>query len=231
MKTFTLFSSRLVLISTLFFVLASGCKKEESLQITNNYDQYFPINSEQSIVYKVDSITWNDFFSPVKIDTFQYFIKFQIGEKFTDEEGRESYYYRKFYRTDTTSWVFKKNFAITKTAARVELLEENIRFIKMVFPINNSIQWDMNAMNILSATSSYYSEFDEPMSLNNYNFDSTLTIIHQDLETLIGKDYHKEVYSKHTGLIFQEVVDIEKNTNGSWKKGYKYIYSILSIEP
>ncbi len=231
MKTFTIFSSRIVLIGAFFLLLVTGCKKEETLLITNNYDQYFPINPDKAIIYKVDSITWNDFFTPVKIDTFSYFIKFQIGEKFIDDEGRESYYYRKYYRTDTTSWEFRKNYAITKTAVRVELLEENIRFIKMVFPINNSIQWDMNAMNILNSTNSYYSEFDEPLTLNNFNFDSTLTIIHQDLETLIGKDFHKEIYSKHTGLIMQEVVAIEKSTNGSWKKGYKYVYTILSIEP
>lgn len=212
----------------LIIVLFFGCKKEAIMLNPDLGHNYFPVLSGTSITYKVDSITYNDFYTPVKVDTFSFYLRFDIDSSFTDSEGRITNYYRKFYKTDTSSWQLVHNYSITKTNFRVETYEENVRFIKLAFPVKNTTIWNMNALNFMNPTESYYSDFDIPKTYNNQLFDSTITIIHQDLETLISKEEYIEDYAKNIGLIYRHVVSISKDVSGKWKSGYIYSYTIQS---
>lgn len=218
------------LLSALLILTFTSCKKDEDMPLPDLGTNYFPLKTGISITYKVDSITWNDFFNPVKIDSFSFYIRLDIDTVFYDNEGRESYYWRKYYRTDSTSWVLIKNYSITKTNLRAETFEENIRYIKLVFPLKNSTTWDMNAMNTLNLTESYYSEFDMPLNIGALHFDSTATVVHQSSETLISKDEYIEIYAKNLGLINRREISITKNISGKWTNGYSYEYTILSFQ-
>lgn len=204
-----------------------SCKKDTALAPPQLGENYFPIIKGSWISYKVDSITWNDFYTPIKIDTFSYFIKLKIDTQFIDNENRETYVWRKYYKTDSTNWELTKNYSINKMAERVETLEENMRYVKLAFPVKNSTQWDMNAFNTLDATSSYYDEYDVPKTINFETYDSCVVVIHKDDETLISKDYFKEIYAKDIGLLHKNVIEIEKEVSGTWKRGYSYSYTII----
>ena len=221
-KNFTLLAFTLV-------VLAS-CGKDEVLQGVDIGQDYFPVNQGSSITYKVDSIVWNDFYTPVQVDTFSFYIRMMVDDTFTDDEGRTAYYYRKYYRNDTSTWQLIKNHALVKTSQHVETKEDNFTFVKIAFPVNSTTTWDMNSKNALDPTSSYFFDYHIPYTINGNSFDSTAVVIHKDLETLIGKDYHKEIYAKHLGLIYREEIAIEKESNGQWKNGYSLLYTLLSYD-
>lgn len=224
-----IFKALNISLLTLFLIaIFSSCKKDEIFPAPALGQDYFPVTIGSSIIYKVDSITWNDFYTPVRVDSFSFFIKFEIDSSFIDNQGRESFYWRKYYRTDSTSWQLVKNYSLTKTETRVESFEENIRYIKLTFPVSNTATWNMNALNTLSSTSSYYDEYDMPYQNGSFSSDSTLVIINRNQESLIGKDYHKEIYAKHIGLVNRQEISVEKETSGKWKKGYLYSYSIIS---
>jgi hypothetical protein len=208
--------------------LASACNKDEDFPKVDLGHDYFPLVMGSSITYEVDSIIWNDFFTPVKVDTFSFYIRMLIDSVFIDNQGRKAYYFRKYYKTDTTSWRLVKNYSLVKNEWHVEQREENIPYLKMAFPVNHTNTWDMNAMNSYTATNSYYLDFHIPSTVGGQNFDSTAIIIHQDLESLIGKDYHKEIFAKHLGLIYKEQISIEKSTSGQWLNGFSLKYSYLS---
>lgn len=85
----------------------------------------------------------------------------------------------------------------------------------------------MNALNVYKATSSFYDDYDIPRTINSHNYDSCAVVIHKNLETLISKDYHEEIYAKHIGLVYKKITEVEKTVNGEWKKGYSYSYTII----
>ena len=218
----------LLLVLTLSFLFnITSCKKDVNLPPPNLGENYFPIVMGSWSIYKVDSISWNDFFTPVKIDTFSYYIKLKIDSQFIDNEGRETYVWRKYYKTDSTSWELTKNYTINKLSDRVETYEENMRVVKLAFPVKNTTTWDMNAFNTFDPTSSYYEDYDIPKTINFITYDSCAIVIHKDQETLIDKNYYKEIYARNIGLLHKYVVEVEKEVNGQWKRGYFYTYNII----
>lgn len=217
----------------LLFILANllgftSCTKEVNLPTPHLGENYFPLQKGSWISYKVDSITWNDFFTPTQIDTFSFLIKLKIDTQFIDNEGNETYYWRKYYKTDSTAWELIKNYTITKKPERVETYEENLRYVKLAFPVKNTTTWDLNAFNTLKATSSYYDEYDVPKTINLIPYDSCVVVIHHDQESLINKSYHQEIYGKNIGLLYKNVVEVDKEVSGEWKRGYFYTYTIIN---
>jgi len=43
-------------------------------------------------------------------------------------------------------WLLKNVWYSVKTDKNVERVEENIRYIKLIFPIRNNAKWDGNAL-------------------------------------------------------------------------------------
>ncbi len=218
----------IILIFSLISLAAFSCKKQETMPAPSSGRDYFPTELGSWISYKVDSITWNDFYTPVKVDTFSFFIKMKIDSQFVDDQGRTSFVWRKYYKTDSTSWELIKNYTITKTPVRVESYEENVRFIKMAFPVNATTTWDMNAFNSAKATSSYYDDYDIPETVNSHKFDSCAVVINADTETLISKDFYKEIYAKNTGLVYRSVTSVKKEMDGTWINGFQYSYIFMA---
>ena len=64
--------------------------------------------------------------------------------------------------------------------------------------------------------------------LKNQNYDSTLTVLQQDEETLINKDYEIEVYTKKSGMIYKKVQHIQMQALGNITQGVDMTYTINS---
>jgi len=82
---------------------------------------------------------------------YKYRIKEKLEEKFTDNQGREAIklvrYIKKFDQNisyDNISWQIKDVWNYTKTATTLEVVEEDIRFTKLIFPIKHRcyMEWE-----------------------------------------------------------------------------------------
>ena len=71
-------------------------------------------------------------------------------------------------------------------------MEENIRYLKLGFPIISTEVWNGNAYNILGEEDYFYSVINQPDNFQTFTFDSTLTVIEGD--STIG--YHTYPYGK-----------------------------------
>jgi len=90
-------------------------------------------------------------------------------------------------------------------------IEENIKFLKIKFPVQFDNDWNGNIYNRMDTIEEYrYSitSLDLPETINNLNFDSVLTVTQKDKITLIDKIYFFEKYSKGIGLIEKQQIDI-----------------------
>ena len=77
----------LLLISVILF----SCSKDgEPIQLKSASD-YYPLKLGAWHVYDVDSISYNDFTTPVTIDSISYQVKEELTDTFYDLEGSLSY--------------------------------------------------------------------------------------------------------------------------------------------
>jgi hypothetical protein len=218
---------KLIYIIIIFTVFFFQCKEESDLPPADLGLNYFPVESGTYIIYDVDSVFYDDF--TMQVDTFIFQVKEYIESDFIDNEGRTSQRIEKYYREkESDDWELIKVYFATRTENRAERVEENMRFIKLGFPVDFSNRWNGNALNTEDELEYEYTEIDVPYSINTLNFDSSLSVLHEEFVTLISEDYEAEVYARNVGLVYKKYVHVEKEiTTGEIKKGYDYSYSIV----
>ena len=209
---------RLFYIYIFIAIAFVGCKKENSEPPDIGY-KYFPLKAGHTLEYDVDSIVYDDFFQPVRIDTFRYKIKEVVESVFIDGQGREAWRLERFQKTDSTEWMIHQVWTAIQTATTAEKVEENIRYIKIVFPARINKTWDGNSFNNLPPQEYEILEMDEPFSVGTLHFEETLLVLQGENENLIEKFYAEERYARNVGMIYKEYTDIKKEINQDIKSG------------
>ncbi len=192
-----------------------SCKKEQQQSpVYMGYD-YFPNNVGHYVIYRCDSIIANPLTPNVipPFDTFHYQVKEVIDSIYLNNQGQLTQRIVRYKRTDSTiPWsnilTIQKIWTGTLLTTMATRLEDNINYIKLVFPIKPSEQWNGNAMNTLALPGSYqYTALNTPAVINGVRFDSTLTVMEVNNPSRIGNQYYYEQYAAGVGLVYREVID------------------------
>lgn len=202
----------------------SGCKNTDEPFVTDYHYSYTPIDSGHYVIYDVDSIQYSN----VR-DTAHYQLMEIVGDTIYDNEGELCYELNLFRRANASSaWVFDRKWRIKRTATNFQKTEDDVKFVKLVFPPAADVEWNGN---IYVPTSTVYKVFEDwdyhftevnsPYTINGFSFDSTLTVSEVDNENLIEKTLRKEVYAKNVGMIYQEWEVLTKNVPDNWDTGPK----------
>ncbi len=206
----------LLFFGLLFFV-TFACKKKTEDPPDVGY-AYAPENIGKYVIYDVDSTVYDDF----KHDTtyFKYRIKEKLEEVFTDNQGRNAIklvrYIKKYVDSvsyDNISWTVKDVWNYTKTATTLEVVEEDIRFTKLIFPVKEESTWNGNANNTLGEWEYQYSSTDRAETINGTAFDNVLMVTQKDdkNKNAIHREYFVEKYAKEIGLVYREIKDLYSN--------------------
>ena len=197
------------LLYTVFasIILFFGCKKSNTESV-NYYYSYFPLNVDAWIQYDVLDIIHNEFGS----DTSVYQLKEITTEEFLDNEGRLTYRVERYWRDDSNAnWSIKDVWYSNKTTTTAEKVEENVRFTKLIFPINTAKYWDGNAFNNLEEWEYYYDSLHKPKLINNLSFDSTITVIQRDNQNVVEYEKVKEIFAVDIGMVYKSHIDLDIN--------------------
>lgn len=222
--------SQINIIAFCLLILGSfGCNKtvlDENFQVNLGHE-YFPLEVGKYIVYEVDSIYYyfNDEIGGIaKVESSSQ-IREEIVDTLRDNIGRQTFIIHRFYRkNDSQPWQIKDAWTSLKETQSAEKVEENLRFVKMVFPVEEDQTWDGNlfvdeeqnvpfiqfpsgdVLSIVMFKNWSYSVLskDSPDVIGGNIFDETLQIIQADDENLIEKRYSVEKYAKNVGLIYKE---------------------------
>lgn len=201
----------------------NSCSKEEEEDPDMRFD-YFPVEQGAFVSYQVQSIIWDDFTQTV--DTTYYQIKMVVDTSFTDNLGRLSYSWNRYFKTDSTAWQYDFTYAFTKTHERVETLEGNNRYIRLAFPVRLSYHWDMNAFNTQDALEAKYVDVDVAKSIGGFNFSSCAIVLIEDNSSLINEYYQEELYARGVGMVERTDIHVDKLFSGEITKGYKYFTTV-----
>lgn len=204
------FYSACLLLCALSF---SGCKKDEELPANDIGYGYFPTETGHWVIYEVDSTVYDDFEHDT--DFYRYQVKELLESQFVDNEGRAAIRVERYRRDfnpavpyDSIPWHLSRVWSFTRTSARAEKQEENQRFIRLAFPVEQGKIWDGNAFNSIGQWNYKYKEVDRPFTIGTFALDSTVLVEQKNEINLISHRSYKERYAKNIGLVEKNVIDV-----------------------
>lgn len=179
-------------------LLASCSKDEENSPVDLGYD-YFPVKIGHFIEYAVDSIAYD---SEGDHDTSSYFVKEVIDSEILDALDETAYRIER-YKKDSLEqeWELADIWSSKRTANNAQRVEEDKRYIRLVFPVTNSAQWDGNALNTEKEWTHQYTSIGGNETYDDLSFSNTVTVVQRDFQTLIEDEYAYEVYAPNVGLL------------------------------
>ncbi len=191
--------------------------------------EYFPLEVGKYITYQVDSIVYN-IKSEGTIDTTSFFLKEEITDTLFDNENRINYRMERSVRaTLDDPWVLKDIWVSLRTENTAERVEENVRFVKMVYPLEEGNTWDGNQfvdkatiISVAGETLELFKGWEvsevgtiaEPETIEGIFFEEVTTIFHAQNENLIEIREVTEKYAKNVGLVYKKMRILDTQCGG-----------------
>lgn len=192
----------------------SSCKKEDAIIPYNPQLDfaYYPMNIGSFIEYDVDYIFWDDFTQTV--DTTNYILREYIESILVNYSGDTLYRIERNTKSHPDSaWNVSQVWYCGVKDNYIFKVEENIRYVKLIVPIQKNSEWDGNIYNDLETQSYKYVSVDEPKQFGNQTFDKCVTVLQQNYESLINQDFEEEIFAYNTGLVFKKQIHVDKTYN------------------
>ncbi len=220
----------LLLIFVSVLVLMSCDTTTEPINIDYDYD-YYPLFVGKYIIYDVDSVVYDPSNSVVNIDTISYQAKEEIVDTTTDGEGRTSFIIHYSIRQNSSeAWQIKDVYTTVLSKYWAERVEQNFRFVKLLFPSKIDSEWDGNryfndenvfvevrgeTLELFKSWYSFVVDKGTTETIGNNTFQDVLTIHHADDENLIEKRLVKEKYVKNIGLVEKTMMILDTQCGGN----------------
>lgn len=211
---------RTILFVLLLGGLASACEREVAAVSVDYHYAYFPLAVGQSWQYVVDSIVLRSQVGGIFYDSVRLFAREVLLDTLRDGAGQLWFRgERHERRADTLPWQYRQTFLLGRDARQALRREDNLNFVKLLFPPRANDRWDGNAgfdafreiavggqsLALFVGWEYGYTGVHEPGMVGNYTFDSLLTVTAADYENLIDRRVVREQYAPGRGLVYREV--------------------------
>ena len=211
----------------LFLIIISSCKPINYVN-EDYHSKYFPIGLNQEKEFLVTNINHSSFGK----DTVTYYLKEVISEKFLNLEGDSAYRIERFSKTDSMdNYEIKDIWVANKSLNFAQLVEENIRFTKLIFPFDVNVVWDGNAFNNQQSQEYRIESINIPYNVNVLSFDSSITVIQNYKSNLLEYENSKEIYVIGVGLVYKEEIEVLINSADSndFSQGYEFYQELIEF--
>ena len=234
-----------ILLPLLILLLFTSCKKESEIFETAALSDYYPLQVGKYISYNLDSTIFVNFGKDRKVVSYQ--VKDVVDAEITDNLGRPSYRIIRFSRKNAgDAWLANNTFVVTRTDKSLEVVENNLRFIKLTSPVKADNSWRGNSyidtytsgndMRYLDNWDYIYDSVSMPLNVQSFNFENTIKVFQRDEE--IGdpqvsgtgyaeKTFSMEKYAKEVGLVYREFLHWEYQGNTQTYSGYGVKLSVI----
>jgi len=228
---------------TLVFIFSCGKRTADPVFTDIGHD-YFPLEVGKYIEYEIDStIYFNDNGSTAS-KTSNWLVREELVDTLLDNQNELIYVLHRSARlNDTLPWNVKDVWYAKNNETTAERIEENLRFINLIFPPEKGLLWDGNVhidpgLIITVAEESIemfknweyeYLDVNVGNTINGISFDSTLHVQQADDENLIERRFSEEIYAKGVGLVYKRQLILDTQcivpcTGQTWEqkaeKGY-----------
>ncbi len=237
-----------VFILIIFSIVACGGKYED-YKFDNSGKNYFPLEVGNTWIYAVDSIIYDN--EGLDVDTSHNIIKEVVTDSFIDGAGHTNYTIVRFQK-DGVNWVETENWYALVTERQAIRIEENLRFIRMTFPVQKNVYWDGNSFidteNVIVKVAGEpikmydnwrygYVQVDTSLVVNDVQYNSVHTVLECDNENRLNRRFSEAKYAENVGLVYRKMIilDTQNSSNTEpWEQkaeqGFILEQSLLSFE-
>jgi hypothetical protein len=184
-----------------------GCGEDEGIKELSD-SEYFPLRKGFYQVYAVHERTYQ-----LQVETESlYQLKTEVVDSFSNQQGGYTYTLHRSKRaTATDLWEFQQVWSVRMNTVNVVVSEENVPFIKIVFPAVQNRKWDGNVLNSLPTDEYHLMKTGTSYELSGgIIVGDYIQIVQEDsYDPIIFKDKRQEVYARNIGLVEQEITDVD----------------------
>ncbi len=190
-------------------ILLAACKGDTVTPMDPGHD-YFPTAIGTWVEYQVDSM-WRD--DELKIhDSISYRLLERIEEHYIDPAGRPAQRILRYVRNEQGDWQVRDVWMSTRSERYAEKLEEDIRRLKLSFPLREGRAWDINVYNTEDELPVALSEVDVPASVGDLAFDSTAAYANTIPANLVDRRDYRARYARNVGMVSQDWEETDTQT-------------------
>jgi hypothetical protein len=156
-----------------FLFSLCSCEKKTEQFTTESIAEYLPLTVGKYITYRIDSTVFMNFGTVQEIHRYQ--VKHVVDAQVPDNLGRPSYRIIRYLRdsTGTQPWVENGTYFITNLTDQAEVIEDNLRYIKLHLPFKLNTDWKGNKYLSDDPFASLYTfNNDDDMNDWDYNIES-----------------------------------------------------------
>ena len=221
----------LLLLGILFF---TSCKKESAQFETTPISDYAPLTVGKYITYNLDSLVYLSFGTVEAHKLYE--VKYLTADSLRDNMGRKAFRITRYIRTLPGGTFTPDNtFLAVNTGTGFEFTENNLRYLKLVQPIQDGKTWKGNSaidvtslgsdLQYLSDWDYTYALTDQPKTIGTFNLPATVTVNQRDESfnlpvvlpgpgvtnptNIASKDFSQEIYAKGIGMIYRKFLHYE----------------------
>jgi hypothetical protein len=236
-----------LLLLTVIVTALNSCSKQTDTVSTASIGDYYPLTIGSYSIYQLDSTVYVNYGQSREVHS--HVAKDLVDATITDNMGRPSFRIRRLFRStiDTSQWIEHATYLVTPLDKSVEVVEENLRIIKLQLPITNDFSWNGNrylsddmfpeygfnstAHSNLGSWEYNYQQVNSSEMINGHSFDSTITVTSSIADSTgfppisanapAFKTVWEEKYAKGVGLISRKI-NLEEFQPGSstYPNGY-----------
>jgi len=198
---------------------------EEAPELTfEEVRSYFPTEVGFYSTYEVEKITYN--FN--NADTTNYYLKEEIVDSIISSTGQLTYILEQATRIDSADlWKVDSMYTVRFQNRGLMVVENNITYQKLAFPVIEGTEWDGNAFNSQSAQTYYYQPIDGD-SPSAFTDETSIKVIIEDIpRSFFSQDEKFEVYTKGVGLVEKNYITLNFCTDCNGEEGFVNSGSIL----
>lgn len=191
----------LVLVALLGLLLS--CAPEPPV-VQHTSSDFSPIVTGNYWTYTVQEEHYSLSGSPT---TATYFLKEVIGDTLPSiYQSGKTFRLIRYKRTLTTdSWKTDSIWTVQLLPDKLIRTENNVPYLKLVYPISAGLAWNQNLYNVNEAASCLYQNVGKPYTLPTRTYPNTVQVINNNNDsTAISLNRQTEVYAYQTGLVFRE---------------------------
>lgn len=168
---------------------------------------FFPLQSGSYNVYEVEKTEYK-FSGEIEVTSF--LLKEAVVDSFPNDDESYTYVLHRSTKSNSSDWKLDSVWSARKSNHQAIVVENNVPYVKMVFPFKEKTTWDGNRFNTKEEELYTMEQVNQPLTINNQTFDKAVTIIQKDnQDSIIFLERRKEIYAQEVGLIYKESAAIK----------------------
>ncbi len=209
----------LLLVFCIGFLALSACKTKTAANPDFAYD-YMPLEIGRYSIYDADSLVYDKFSNSKRNYKFQ--IKEKIEGRFKDNTGQDFYKVGRYKKKQDSlgnfldsSFLLKTIYTIAIVQNNLQIVEDNQKYVRLVFPPNINQTWNGNVYNNKGEQNYFIQSLNENLSLNNKMYTDVCQVVEikSNPEIKIFKKYSYTTYAKNIGIVERYLIDIASQKN------------------